>query len=133
MSFLDCSIHNLRAKTKHQNKSIRIGTWNANGLTQHLAELEIFLNTEKIDICLISETHFTRSSYVSIRGYTCYHTTHPSDRPRGGSTIFIRQNIDHHEDLKIEEESMQVTTVTVKLGYLNTCNIAAIYCPHGII
>ena len=46
--------YNSTAKTKHRNNSLRIATWNANGLTQHLAELELFLNTEKIDICLIS-------------------------------------------------------------------------------
>lgn len=129
MYAIHSSIHNSGAETRHQNYSLRIAIWNANGLTQRLEELELFLNTEKIDICLISETHFTSSSYVSIRRYTCYHTIHPAERARGGSAIFIRDNINHHEELKIEKESMQVTTVTVKFGHHNTCNISAIYCP----
>ena len=33
----------------------------------NISELEIFLRNEKIDICLISETHFTKQSYVTIR------------------------------------------------------------------
>lgn len=48
--------------------SIRIATWNANSLRQHLAELEIFLVEQKIDICLISETHFTSRSVAKIHG-----------------------------------------------------------------
>lgn len=34
--------------------AIRITLWNANGLKQRLQELEVFLNLQKIDICLIS-------------------------------------------------------------------------------
>lgn len=116
-------------KTINKTQSIRIATWNANGLMQYLAELEIFLNTEKIDVCLISESHFTRTSYARIRGYVSYHALHPAERARGGSTIFVRENIKHHEDLKIEEESMQVITVKVQLDYRKTCKISAIYCP----
>jgi hypothetical protein len=37
----------------------KIAAWNANGLTQHLKEVEVFLITQKIDILLVSETHFT--------------------------------------------------------------------------
>ena len=33
--------------------------WNANGLQQHAFELGTFLEINKIDIALISETHFT--------------------------------------------------------------------------
>lgn len=39
---------------------IIIATWNANGILQRRHELEVFLQTEKIDICLLSETHLTK-------------------------------------------------------------------------
>jgi len=33
--------------------------WNANGILQHLNELQVVLNEKKITITLISETHLT--------------------------------------------------------------------------
>lgn len=49
--------------------SLRIVTWNANGLSQRVNELEIFLNLNHIDIALISETHFTAENYINIHEY----------------------------------------------------------------
>lgn len=67
--------------------SIRIVIWNANGLSKHKSELEIFLDDQKIDVCLIFETHFTRESNFKILGYKTYHTIHPSNKARGGTAI----------------------------------------------
>lgn len=41
------------------------------------------LDTLKIDICLISETHFTSESYIQLKGYKVYHTVHPFNTARG--------------------------------------------------
>ena len=38
---------------------LKIALWNANGVTQHRLELQIFLIDYNIDIMLITETHFT--------------------------------------------------------------------------
>lgn len=110
------------------NRTLRIATWNANGLLQHLSELEIFLRNENIDVCLISETHFTKQSYVKIREFQCYHTPHPSDKARGGSAVLIRGNILHHEEPKIEDQMMQVSTVSIQ-AKSKELKISAIYCP----
>jgi exonuclease III len=40
-------------------KFLRIALWNANVLAQHKDEIQLFLQHNKIDILLISETHFT--------------------------------------------------------------------------
>ncbi|KMQ85369.1 reverse transcriptase, partial [Lasius niger] len=108
--------------------TLRIATWNANGLLQHISELEILLNNEKIDICPVSETHFTKQSYVKIRDFFCYHIPHPADRARGGSAVLIRNNILHHEEPKIESITMQVTTVSIQAKN-KEFKISAIYCP----
>ena len=39
-----------------------IETWNANGLINHILEVEIFLKTNFMDILLISKTPFTTQS-----------------------------------------------------------------------
>jgi exonuclease III len=108
---------------------LRIATWNANGLAQRISELEVFLNIKKIDICLISESHFTITSYAKIRGYQCYQALHPAERARGGTAIFIKDNIKHHEELKIEEEAMQVATISIETKNNKRYSISAIYCP----
>jgi len=48
-------------------ETLKIVTWNANGLSQHIPELEIFLVNESIDICLVSETHLKKESKVKIK------------------------------------------------------------------
>lgn len=70
-------------------KQLRIMEWNANGLLQHRQELQTVLDVEKIDVCLITETHFTKESFIKFRGYKICHITHPGNSARGGSAIII--------------------------------------------
>jgi hypothetical protein len=95
---------------------------------KHIQEIEIFLHNEKIDIFLISESHLVRTSYIKIKGYNLYHAIHPAERARGGSAILIKENIKHYEELKIEEEIMQVTTLNIQVKN-KTFNVSSIYCP----
>ena len=111
------------------SKTLKILNWNANGLQNHLPELEIFLNIEKIDICLISESHLTRTSYALIKGFNCYHALHPSGKARGGATIYVRNNIKHYEYTKTESEYAQIVSIKVSLNSYKTLSVAAIYCP----
>lgn len=111
------------------NKTFRIATWNANGLLQQLAELEHFINTKSIDICLVSESHLTNISYVKMRGYCCYHATHPAKKARGGATIFVKENLKHFPDLSIETEQIQAAAITVELSSSRKLKVASIYCP----
>jgi len=55
--------------------SIRIATWNANGLHQYKLELETFLENQKINMCLISETHFTKETNFKLYGFEIYHSS----------------------------------------------------------
>lgn len=113
--------------------SLRIMAWNANGLNGRKLELELVLNFNNIDICLISETHFTKESYLKIAGYKCYHALHPSNKARGGSAVLIRANLKHHEHAKLETEMFQVCAISIKTKSYEI-SIASIYCPpkHNI-
>lgn len=42
--------------------TIKIGVKNVNGLANHTQELRVFINVNKLDIILISETHFTEET-----------------------------------------------------------------------
>ena len=108
--------------------NLHIVTWNANGLALRVNELEMFLNSNQIDIALISETHFTNKSHVRIRGFRAYWTTHPSGRAQGGSAILIKQNIQHFQLEEVREDFIQATIISLKQSGANL-NIAAAYCP----
>lgn len=44
-------------------------------------------DSDKIDICVISETHFTGETSIRIKRYTVYLTIHPDSAAKGGSGI----------------------------------------------
>ena len=67
LSQYDVSFNN-----KIMQPNLKIAIWNANGLSNHTQEVEIFLKTYFIDIFLVSETHFTDRSYK----YCKYHLTY---------------------------------------------------------
>ena len=83
---------------------------------------------QKIDVCLISETHFTRESYLKLRDFEVYHTIHPSNCARGGSAVIINTGVLHHEDVKIETEEFQITSVKIKTS-TGALTVAALYSP----
>jgi hypothetical protein len=113
--------------------SIRIMEWNANGLLQHQKELQAVLDIEKIDICLISETHFTNESFIKVKGYKVYYTTHPENTAKGGSAVIIKESIKHHEEMGYKSEKFQATSVSVKTK-THEIIVTAVYCPpkHSI-
>lgn len=114
-------------------ENIRVVAWNANGLLQHRNEVQMFLDLNKVDVCLISEKHFTRESYLKIKEYNMYLATHPQNAARGGSAIIIKNNLLHNVEVKIETDKIQLIVIKVKTKRYKV-TIAAIYCPprHNI-
>lgn len=108
--------------------NLRILEWNANGLLQHQQELQAILVIEKIDICLVSETHFTNESYIRFKGYKTYHTTHPDNDSKGGSAVIIRDSITHYQEIEFKTRIIQATSVNIKTKNYEII-VTAIYCP----
>lgn len=63
-----------------------------------LKELETFLNQNKIDIALISETYFTSKHNPKLHGYMIYHTSHPDEGGNDESAVIIKQNVNHYPE-----------------------------------
>jgi exonuclease III len=97
------------------NNSLRIVLWNANGLTSHKLELQTFLNIHKIDIALISETHFTTRTMFRMPNYIVYHISHPDDRAHGGAAVIIRRAISYHELIHHQNKKFQAASLKVHL------------------
>ena len=107
---------------------LRIALWNANGLGQHSQEVKTFLTNQKIDIMLISETHFTTKNFMKIHNYKIYDTKHPDGTAHGGTAIIIKSSIKHYELEQYQHDFLQATSVAI--AELNRdITISAIYCP----
>ena len=122
-----------RLSLKQMADAVRMAVWNANGLKQRLQELETFLCIAKIDIYLISETHFTNQTYLRMRGYKGYHTPHPDNIAKGGAAILIKDTIKHCGEPKFESEMIQASTIKIYTAG-HKCVVSAIYSPpkHNI-
>ena len=110
------------------NSSLLILLWNANGLRPHVDELTTLLNDRRIDITLVTETHFTSRSYVNLPGYVCYRTDHPDNSAHGGTCILIRKQISHHSLPPVSTNTLQCTSISVKT-FPFPLNLSAVYCP----
>ena len=89
--------------------------------------------TEKIDMCLISETHFTKESYFKIPLYETYHTIHSLNCARGVSVIIVISSLRHHEEIQIGTTEFQATTIAIELNG-SEIRLCALYSPprHNI-
>jgi hypothetical protein len=107
---------------------LRITLWNANGLQNHKEELKLFLTQNKIDIMLISQTHFTSKSHFLIPGYNISLAKHPDDKAHGGTAIPIKSKIAYAEQLCYAKPELQATIMQVQGPHRNI-KIASTYCP----
>ena len=82
--------------------ALRLALWNANDLSSHRLELQTFLDLHKIDIALISETHFTSRTVFRLPRYSVFHTIHPDDTAHGGAAFIIRNSLRHYEHIRIQ-------------------------------
>jgi exonuclease III len=113
--------------------ALRISAWNANGLTNHIQEIILYLNINKIDILLISDTQATDRTYVKIPYYTVYFANHPDNQAHAGAAIIIRTALQHYILQPYITTKIQSATVKIQLSH-RPVTIAAIYSPprHSI-
>jgi exonuclease III len=113
--------------------SLRTSAWNTNGLTNHIQEIILYLNINKIDILLISETHGTDRTYAKIPYYTVYFANHPDNQAHAGAATIIRTALKHYILHPYITNKIQSAIVKIQLSH-RPITIAAIYSPprHSI-
>lgn len=87
--------------------------------------MESVLNTKRIDVVLISETHFTKYSHIHTPGCTSIKSNHPDNTARGGAAIFVKSNI---EFLPLPSFSRSCANINLKINNASL-TIAAVYLP----
>jgi hypothetical protein len=55
--------------------------------------VKTYIQNQKVDVMLISETHFTTESYIRIPNYSVYGTQHSNGTAHGGTAIIIKNGI----------------------------------------
>jgi exonuclease III len=106
----------------------QLALWNANGLTEHIEELKMFISLHNIDVMLISEMHSTDKSYLKLPKYTVYHTNHPAGTAHGGTAIIIKTTNKHHLQSSYKQVFLQATSVSVEDSD-GPLTISAVYLP----
>jgi len=108
--------------------SLLILLWNSNGLAQHRDELDVLLHDRRIDVALITETHFTKHTYFHIKDYTLYNTNYPSKSARGGTAVLVRNAISHFPLPSSSSRHLQETSITIHLPSA-PITLSPCYCP----
>lgn len=95
---------------------LTIFLWNANGITQHLNELQLVLNEKKVQIALITETHLTKASSLKIFGYDMVRADHPDGTAHGGAALLISNKIDHLPLPPYMSSYIQAASTSIKIN-----------------
>jgi exonuclease III len=96
-------------------------------LLWHQHEVKVILSTENTDICHITETHFTKESFIRFKSCITHYTIHPANAVWGGSAVIIRNNIKPFEEENFVSRDIQATIVTVETSK-QRLTASAIYC-----
>lgn len=95
-------------------KKLKILNWNANGVLSKKSELLIYLQSNEVDICCITETHLKEKDKLKFPGYKVYRYDRPSDRKAsGGTAIIVKNNINHHELLAPSTSNLEISGISV--------------------
>ncbi len=107
---------------------LRIALWNANGLVSHRQEVITFLNHNKIDVFLVSETHFTDRTYFKIPNYSIFHSNHPDNTAHGGSAVLVHDGLKYYELPCVQMDYLQATSIVVE-DAKGPLTLSAVYLP----
>lgn len=86
------------------------------------------LNKKRIDIALITETHFPSNIKFSIPGYSIISLSHSDNTAHARVTMIIKFSLKFTPYPKINENYLQAAIVNIDLNHV-PISIAATYCP----
>jgi hypothetical protein len=111
------------------HKSLSILIWNAQSIRNKSLELENFLNSNKINICLLTETWLRQGDNLSLQNYFVYRNDRIGNNPNkrnngGGVAIAIRNDIAHIQLPTLKTEIIETIGLEV-----NGIRIYSVYFP----
>jgi len=113
------------------DSSLVILLWNANGLHNHKNELIITLNDKRIDLALISETHFTPNTKFKIPDYTLISSNHSDNTALAGAAILVKSTLKCTPPPIINSDFFQAALININFNHV-PITFAATYCLLSI-
>jgi hypothetical protein len=83
---------------------------------------------KRIDIVLITETHFTKYSYIFIPGYVLLKSNHPDSTAHADVAILIKSKLKFHPLANFSQDYIQSCAISITLNNIPFA-IVAIYSP----
>ncbi|KAF0756534.1 Uncharacterized protein FWK35_00008849 [Aphis craccivora] len=83
---------------------------------------------KRIDIALISETHFIEYSYISISGYSLIKFNHPDGTAHGGAAILIKSSLKYYSLVNYFQNISQSCAISITINNIPVA-ISSIYSP----
>ena len=101
--------------------------WNANSVSNKKAELDLFLNVNKIDIAAISETKLLPKTRFTMPGYTVYR----KDRNQfGGGVMLLINNKLRHDQFSLPNlAGLEATAISLHLQNQGRLLFVSTYLP----
>ena len=116
-------------------KTLAILYWNANGgIKGKTPELLHLLQTYKIQVALINETHLHPNIKWAVPGYTVIRTDRPNSTPLchgGGTAVLLKIGIQHHQVPMELTEKLEATAVQLMTSGKPLRVIALYHPPRG--
>jgi len=107
-------------------RTVNILYWNACGVQNQIAELRVLAERLKADAILICETHLSKLNNLKIPNYVTYRDDRAgAGRAYGGTAILVKRNLQHMPVAKPHLNTVEATTVIVKIGGVETLLVAA--------
>lgn len=103
MSEPDEDVFTTLKTTMGNNKNLKIGHININGLANKLIDIQFLLKEVEFDILGVTETHLTEdisNELIRIHGYNMVRRDRSNGSKGGGVVIYYRDNLNIFEDLK---------------------------------
>lgn len=111
------------------SRCTKILCWNARGIRNKKLELFNLLESNNIDICLLSETWLNNNTSMKHNDFHCYRSDRLSGRG-GGVAILINKKIKHQ--VICPQNTALIENIGVKLFFEgDSVNIFACYFPGG--
>jgi hypothetical protein len=81
----------------------------------HKDEFLTTLQEKRIDIALISETHFTNNYSLNLPHFRSYQTNHPDRTAHAGAAIYVRSSIVSHQLFNFQTNYIQSCLVSISI------------------
>ena len=115
-----------------KKSNLSVLCFNIRSFSKNIEEFSAFTESSKIefDIIILVETWVTPSTLplCVIDGYHGFHSIR-QDKKCGGVSIFIKDNYQCHENLCINNETLELITVNVEISESESIDVVGLYRP----